>query len=81
MTTGVCVICSKPCIAMCPVCGRYVHHAYGQCNENCSGRHEAACPGARTLRELPTKEKLEFPTTKLVPPLAPIMKKKGRRRS
>ena len=77
MSPGICVICSKPCIAMCPVCGLYVHHAYGQFNDNCSTRHEGPCPGARMLRELPAKEKLEFPTTKLGPPQSPRMKKKG----
>jgi hypothetical protein len=81
MTTGLCVICNKPCIAMCPSCTRFVHHAYGQCNENCGGRHEATCPGARALREGLVKDQPAFPTTKLVPPPAPIVKKRrGRKR-
>jgi hypothetical protein len=58
------------------VCNQVVHHAYGQCNENCSERHEAACPGARRLREIPAKEKLEFPRTKLPPPALLIERKK-----
>jgi hypothetical protein len=80
MTTGLCVICSKPCIAMCPACTRFVHHAYGQYNENCSGRHEATCSGARALREGPTKEKVEVPTSKLVPQPAAIVKKRRSRK-
>lgn len=37
-----CVICGKPCISMCPRCGKHVHHSYRD-SENCSGAHDQVC--------------------------------------
>lgn len=52
-----CSICGKPCISRCPVCLGLVHSSYGFMNENCGGRHEQVCPGARELRSaLPSKQ-------------------------
>lgn len=51
----VCCECSQPAISMCPYCKKYVHQDYGYNGANCSGRHEANCPGAADSR-VKTKE-------------------------
>jgi hypothetical protein len=78
MTAGRCVVCRQPCIAMCPACGRFVHHAYGQANENCSGRHEEACPGTRDPRELSVEQMPESRAAMRSPPGSRVVKKKPR---
>jgi len=57
MAPAPCSVCLQPCIARCPACRQPVHYGYGQGNDNCSGRHEAACPGARAQRVLPVETK------------------------
>ena len=46
-----CSVCGKDAIAMCPACGAYVHHSYGQQAAACSSVHEQACKGAKELRD------------------------------
>jgi hypothetical protein len=48
----VCVVCGKPCIAMCPSCLERVHCGYGFNNEACSLNHEAKCTGAASSRSV-----------------------------
>ena len=45
-----CAECHKPAISMCPACRTYVHQGYGYDGQNCSGRHEGKCEGARESR-------------------------------
>ncbi len=52
----ICSECQKSCIAMCPHCKLFVHQDYGYSGENCSGRHEGKCEGARLSREVAKKE-------------------------
>jgi hypothetical protein len=59
MTPGLCSVCLQPCIALCPICRQSVHYGYGYGNDNCSGRHESICTGARSLRELPVQAKIK----------------------
>lgn len=47
-----CAECKKPTIASCPYCHEPVHHGFGLHNENCSGKHEQRCSGARWSREI-----------------------------
>jgi hypothetical protein len=49
---ALCVECHKPAIAMCPSCHTYVHQDFGYNGNNCSGRHEGRCEGARKSRSL-----------------------------
>jgi len=46
-----CTECRQPCISLCPYCKEHVHHGYGLHNDNCSGRHEEKCSGARWARD------------------------------
>jgi hypothetical protein len=52
---GNCSVCGKLCLPMCPYCKAYVHEGFGFRNENCSGRHEEVCNGARDSRKLDVK--------------------------
>ena len=51
----VCIVCKKPCIAMCPYCNQHVHPGYGLHNDNCSGQHEQKCSGAAWSRQAESK--------------------------
>jgi hypothetical protein len=54
---------------------------YGQANENCSGRHEETCPGARDDRDLSVEQKPESPAARRAPPRSRVVKKKDARLS
>jgi hypothetical protein len=81
MTPGLCTVCQLPCIALCPACRKPVHYGYGHGNDNCSGRHESACPGAKTQRELPVPAQPPPPPEKKSSKWLRKVKRKKKRKS